>query len=469
MIPNRLAERYASREMTAIWSSEAKIRRERELWVAVLEAQRSLGVPIPLNAADAYRAVLDDIDLASIRKRELRTRHDLAARLEEFCALAGCEYVHLGLTSRDLTENVEQVQIRDSLRLLLHKSVAALSLLARRAEDFLPVVYAGRTHNVPAQAASMGRFFAVIGEELFWAVRRLEELLEAYPLRGLKGPVGTQKELLDLLDGDEAKVDALDAALAESLGFKARMEAVGQVYPRSLDFSVAAAVFELVAAPGSFATTLRLMAGAETVTEGFAEGQVGSSSMPHKMNARSCERICALIEVMRGHLSMVAGIAGRQWYEGDVSCSATRRVLFPDLFLSADGVYETLLATAGGMRVLEQSAAAELRRCLPAMSSSALLAAAVADGASRSEAYALVQSHSQAASEAARNGTDYDFARELGTEESFPLSVEEIRSAIQRAAVPGRASTQVKRFTRRIDELLVKYPQASEIKAGAVI
>ena len=469
MIPNRLAERYASSAMTAIWSPETKIRRERELWVTVLEAQRDLGVSIPSDAAASYRAVLDDIDLASIRKRELRARHDVGARLEEFCALAGCEYVHLGLTSRDLTENVEQAQIRDSLRLLLHKSVAALSLFARRAEDFRSVVYAGRTHNVPAQATSLGRFFAVVGEELLWAVRRLEELVKTYPLRGLKGPVGTQKELLDLFEGDEAKVDALDAALAESLGFERRLEATGQIYPRSLDFSVASTIFELVSAPGSFATTLRLMAGSETASEGFAEGQVGSSVMPHKMNARSCERICALLEVIRGHLSMAAGLSGRQWYEGDVSCSATRRMLFPDLFLAADGVYETLLVVAGEMRVFERSVAAELRRCLPAMSSSALLAAAVAAGAGRSEAYSLLQSHSQAVAEAARNGTDYDFAVELGTEECFPLSVEEIRAVIERAAVPGRVSAQVRRFASRVDELLAKYPQARKIKARAII
>ncbi len=454
--------------MVAIWTPEARIRREREFWIAVMEAQRELGAPIPQDAVSAYRSVIDEIDLSSIKRRELRTRHDVAARLEEFCSLAGCEFVHWGLTSRDLTENVEQAQIRDSLKLLFLKAVAALRLMAQRAQDFATITYVGRTHNVPAQATSAGRLFSVFGEELLWAVECLGKLIDDYPLRGLKGPVGVQRELLSLFDGDESRVEALEDSIAEFLGFSRRMSAVGQVYPRSLDFAVAAAVFGLLSGPASFATTLRLMSGTGLAGEGFAEGQVGSSAMPHKMNARSSERICALVEVLRGHVVMAAGLAGRQWYEGDVSCSSTRRVLFPDLFLASDGALETLLVVVDEMQFFEQAALEEMNRQLATIASSALLSASVSSGAARSAAHAAVQTHSLAAAAAARNGESYDLIQKLAADDALPLEAEAIRGVIEQAASGSQADSQILGFVRSVEYLVDKNPEACEIKVGAI-
>ncbi len=341
-LPNVLAVRYASAPMAEIWSSEHKIVLERRLWIAVMRAQQALGVDIPEEAISDYEAVVEKVDLASIEARERVTRHDVKARIEEFSALAGHEHAHAGMTSRDLTENVEQLQVRASLELIRDRMVAALSRLARRAAEHRTLVITGRSHNVPAQATTMGKRFANTGEELLQALRRIEELLERYPLRGIKGPVGTQQDMADLL-GEPAAVDQLEAAVAEHLGFAATLTNVGQVYPRSLDLDVVAALAQAVAAPSSLATTLRLMAGLELATEGFHPGQVGSSAMPHKMNSRSCERICGLAVVVRGHLSMVAELAGDQWNEGDVSCSVVRRVALPDAFLATDGLFETFL------------------------------------------------------------------------------------------------------------------------------
>ena len=209
MIPNVLATRYASPALRDLWSPEAKVVLERELWLAVLEAQRELGVDVPAGAVDAYRAVLRQVDLASIAARERVTRHDVKARIEEFCALAGHEQVHKGMTSRDLTENVEQLQVRRSLELVRDKCVAALVRLAALAAEHAPVVMAGRSHNVAAQATTLGKRFATAGEELLQATRRLQELIDRYPLRGIRGPVGTQQDMLDLLGGPDA-VDALE-------------------------------------------------------------------------------------------------------------------------------------------------------------------------------------------------------------------------------------------------------------------
>ncbi|HEU4912062.1 MAG TPA: adenylosuccinate lyase, partial [Actinomycetes bacterium] len=332
MVPDVLAVRYASPEMAQVWSPEHKVVLERRLWLAVLTAQRDLGVDVPDGVVEAYEKVVDTVDLESIRRREAVTRHDVKARIEEFSALAGHEHVHKGMTSRDLTENVEQLQVRTSLLLVRDRAVAALARLARLSAEHDGTVMAGRSHNVAAQATTLGKRFASAAEELLLAVERLEELIERYPLRGVKGPVGTAQDQLDLLGGDAGKLAELEQRVAEHLGFTRTMTSVGQVYPRSLDFDVVSALVQVAAGPSSLATTIRLMAGQELVTEGFRAGQVGSSAMPHKMNTRSCERVNGLAVVLRGYLSMVGELAGDQWNEGDVACSVVRRVALPDAF-----------------------------------------------------------------------------------------------------------------------------------------
>src|SRR5512132_194216 len=202
--------------MVELWSPERKVRLERELWVAVMSAQRDLGVDIPAEAIADYRAVIDAVDLEAIEARERVTRHDVKARLEGFSALAGHEVAHMGMTSRDLTENVEQLQIRRALELVRDRTVTALVRLAERAAEHATLVMAGRSHNVAAQATTLGKRFANAGEELLVAYRRLDELLARYPLRGIKGPVGTQQDQLDLL-GDPEGVDRLEQAVLAHL------------------------------------------------------------------------------------------------------------------------------------------------------------------------------------------------------------------------------------------------------------
>ncbi|MCB1038831.1 MAG: adenylosuccinate lyase, partial [Acidimicrobiales bacterium] len=236
----------------------------------------------------------------------------------------------------------EQLQVRDALVLVRGRMVATLARLAERAAEHATTVITGRSHNVPAQATTLGKRFANAGQELLVALRRIDELLERYPLRGIKGPVGTQQDMLDLL-GTPERVALLEEAVRRHLGFAGTLHNVGQIYPRSLDLEVVSALVQAAAGPASLATTLRLMAGQELVTEGFKPGQVGSSAMPHKMNARSCERVCGFNAILGGHLTMVAALSGGQWNEGDVSDSVVRRVALPDAFFAIDGMFETFL------------------------------------------------------------------------------------------------------------------------------
>jgi adenylosuccinate lyase len=253
---------------------------------------------------------------------------------------------------------------------------------------------AGRSHNVAAQTTTLGKRFATAADELLVALGRLDDLAARYPLRGIKGPVGTAQDMLDLLKGDAAKLADLEQRVAEHLGFDNVLTSVGQVYPRSLDFDVLSALVQVAAAPSSLAKTIRLMAGHELVTEGFKPGQVGSSAMPHKMNTRSAERINGFAVILRGYASMAGELAGDQWNEGDVSCSVVRRVALPDAFFALDGLLETTLTVLDEFGAFPAVIARELDRYLPFLATTKVLMAAVRAGMGREQAHEAIKEHS---------------------------------------------------------------------------
>ena len=459
---NVLAERYASAAMRAIWAPEGKIVLERRLWLAVLDAQARLGVDVPDGVIAAYEAVIDRVDLDSIAAREAVTRHEVKARIEEFCALAGHEHIHRGMTSRDLTENVEQLQIRDALVLVRDRLVAVLARLVGLAAAHGELVMVARTHNVAAQATTLGKRFADVAEETMIGLERIEELLARYPLRGIKGPVGTRLDQLDLL-GDADAVDSLEREVAAHLGFNRVLDSVGQVYPRSLDLDVVAALVQAVSGPSSAATTIRLMAGHELVTEGFRPGQVGSSAMPHKMNARSTERIGSLRVVLDGYLTMAAGLAGRQWNEGDVSCSAVRRVMLPDAFLATDGLLQTALAVFEELGVFPAVIDAELRRDLPFLATTRMLTASVDAGLGREEAHELIKEHAVAAALARRDRSGgADLVDRVADDPRLPLDRPAIEALLARPAdFTGTAGAQIDRVIERAEKVVARHPEAA--------
>jgi adenylosuccinate lyase len=463
VIANVLASRYASDAMVAVWSTERKITLERELWLIVLETQQDLGLVVPDGVIADYRSVVEKVDVAAIDERERVTRHDVKARIEEFNALAGHEHVHKGMTSRDLTENVEQLQVREGLVVIRDRCVTALARLAELAAEHRDQPITGRTHNVPAQALTLGKRFADAGEELLQSFRRVEELLDRYPLRGLKGPVGTQADQLDLLDRSDA-VDEVERRVAEHLGFASTLTNVGQVYPRSLDLDVVSALAQVASGPSSLALTLRLMAGQELATEGFAEGQVGSSAMPHKMNSRSCERINGLMAIVRGHVTMAAGLAGDQWNEGDVSCSVVRRVVLPDSFLAVDGLFETFLTVLDDLGAYPAVIERELERYLPFLATTKVLMAAVRAGVGREAAHEVIKDHAVAAALAMREqgAAGNDLIDRLAADPRLPLGREALEGVLDEPlAFTGRARDQVDAFCAQVAAVLERHPSAA--------
>lgn len=470
-IPNVLANRYASEAITSIWSLENKILLERELWIAVMKAQQELGLDIPQEAIHSYEQVKKQINIDSINKRELKTRHDVKARIEEFCDLAGHEYIHQGMTSRDLTENVEQLQVFKSLQIILNKANAALFKFAQKARTYQSLPITARTHNVPAQLSSLGKRFAMWGEELLRATKHLHQLISEYPIRGIKGAVGTQSDMLHLFNGDTSKVKALEERINAYLKVPHCFTATGQVYPRNLDFEVVSIFNQLASPSANFCKTLRLMAGHNLAHEGFAKGQTGSSAMPHKINCRSCERLQGFHTLIKGYLTMAAQLSGDEWNEGDVSCSIVRRVVLPDSFFAIDGLFESLLNILNQLQIHPAAIEQENKRQVPFMLTSVFMLEATRQGLGRETAHKIVKEHAMAAAQALlENPSENTLLQRLEQDKQLNFTQEHLDTLMaQHQFSIGNAEAQVQAFCSQVEAWLSQFPTASKYEPSAML
>jgi adenylosuccinate lyase len=446
VIPNVLANRYATKEMVAIFDPINKIIAERKFWITILRLQKAGGLSITDSEIASYEKVIEKVDLASIEKRERANRHDVKARIEEFNSLAGIEKIHIGLTSRDLTENIELIAIRNGLNLVRKRTSETLFLLEKSITKYEKTYMVGRSHNVAAQVTTLGKRFATCAQELLFSLTSLEELIARLPLRGLKGPVGTGQDQIATL-GSIKDLNKLEEKLAKEYGFENTLSSVGQIYPRSIDFEVVAKLLQIASAPASMATTIRLMSGFGLVSEGFKSGQVGSSAMPHKMNARSSERINGMMVLLRGYATMAADLAGDQWNEGDVSCSVVRRVVIPDAFYTIDGLLHTFMTVLTEFGIYEENINKELAEQLPFLATSQILTELVKKGMGREVAHELIKKH-------ATTTTASNFFNALASEKDFPLSINELNNLIKDpAAFAGSALEQSQEVVDEIKQI----------------
>ncbi len=457
-----LADRYASSAMKQIWSPQAKILAERSLWIAVMKAQAQLGFEIPASAIADYEKVKEQIDLASIDTREKELRHDVKARIEEFNALAGHQYIHIAMTSRDLTENIEAFQIISALKLVQSKTITVLERLAEKTAEYKALPMVGRSHNVPAQVTTLGKRFATVAEELLFAHSRLENLINTFPIRGLKGPVGTAQDSQDVMGENYKK---LEETITKSLGFTKTLDSTGQIYPRSFDYDVITTLVQLSAAPANLATAIRLMAGHDLVSEGFKAGQVGSSAMPHKMNTRSCERINGFAAILKGYATMIGGISGAQWNEGDVSDSVVRRVAIADAFYAIDGMLETTLTVLKEFGVFPANIEKELQAQIPFLATTKILIAAVKNGMGREDAHEVIKEISTAVANKQRQGESASLIDSLAADNRLPLSQSDLLSLIsQPLDFAGLAQEQCDAVIAKVMAITGSHPSALSYK-----
>jgi adenylosuccinate lyase len=452
--------------MKEIWSAESKITAERNLWIAVMKAQAALGFDIPASAIADYEKVKNQIDLASIDKREKELRHDVKARIEEFNALAGHQYIHIAMTSRDLTENIEAFQIISALKLVQSKTVAVLARLGEKTAEYKALPMVGRSHNVPAQITTLGKRFATVAEELLFAYSRLENLIENFPIRGLKGPVGTAQDSHDIMGANYKK---LEETITESLGFTNTLDSTGQIYPRSIDYDVITTLVQLSAAPSNLATAIRLMAGHDLVSEGFKSGQVGSSAMPHKMNTRSCERINGFAAILKGYATMMGEISGSQWNEGDVSDSVVRRVAIADAFYAIDGALETTLTVLKEFGIFPAIIEKEIQTHLPFLATTKILMAAVKNGMGREDAHEAIKEISIATSNEIREGKTTSLIQTIAADSRIPLTQDELEKLIASPIeFTGLAQEQCDAVIAKITRITKSHPEAAAYQPGAI-
>jgi len=462
--PDIMATRYASAKMVNLWHETNIIIQRRRLWIAILKAQMEQGmIHITPEAIANYEAMIYKIDLESIKKRELIIRQDVVAQIKEFNHLAGHELIHTGFTSRDITDNVEQMMIRDSLAIVRDCTVAVLQRLGSSALKYSEIDICGRSHLMVGQTTTEGKRFTNLAQEMLIAYDHLIYVMSSYPLRGIKGAMGTQQDLLALLGNDPEKVAKFEESICRHLSFSRVMDSVGQVYPRSLDFEVVSALFQLASAASNFAKMVRLMAGLDLGHEGFKEGRTGSSAMPHKMNSSTSERINGLLGVLRGYLAMIESLVGDQWFEGDVSCSVVRRVALPGAFFAIDGIFESTLTVLDEMELYPEMISFELEQYLPFLSTTRLLIEMVKKGIGRETAHDMIKKHAVAGLKAKRSGQPNSFIEGLLSEPNFPLDPQLVKEIISKPN-HGLADKHVEKIVARILQITSQHPKAATYK-----
>ena len=462
---NPLTDRYASAEMSRIFSPAYKFPTWRRLWLALAESERELGLAIPAAAIEDMRAHLDDIDLARAEEIERRVRHDVMAHVRHFgeVAPAAKGVIHLGATSAYVTDNTELLQHRDALRLVRRRLLACIVELARFARRWRDLPTLGFTHFQPAQPTTVGKRATLWIQDLLLDLEEVEHRLATLRFRGVRGTTGTEASFMELFDGDERKVRRLNELISEKLGFERLFGVTGQTYPRKTDYAFLSTLAGIAASTSKFGYDLRLLAHLREVEEPFESEQIGSSAMAYKRNPMRAERIDALARHVITLSLDPAFTAATQWLERSLDDSANRRVAVPEAYLGTDAILILVHNIAGGLVVNPEIAQKHLLDELPFMVTEAILMHAVQRGGDRQALHERIRQHSMAAAARLKAGESNDLVERIVGDGAFPLSRAEIEQTLDPARHVGRSPAQVDEFlAAQVDPVLAVY--AAEIR-----
>jgi len=457
---NPLITRYASREMSSLWSERRKFTTWRQLWVVLAEAERELGLPITDAQLAELRQHVEDIDFDAARAHEQRLRHDVMAHVHTYgdaCPNARA-IIHLGATSCYVTDNTDLILFREALGLVRKRLVAVIDSLARFAERHRDLPCLGYTHFQPAQPTTVGKRACLWAYDLVLDLEELEHRLELLRARSTKGTTGTQASFLKLFDGDHAKVQQLEQLVAAKLGFASSYAVTGQTYSRKIDAQVLDLLSGIAQSAHKAATDLRLLAHRKELEEPFEQDQIGSSAMAYKRNPMRCERICALARFVISLQSSSAHTLATQWLERTLDDSANRRLVLPQAFLAVDAILTLYQNVASGLVVYPRVIARNLAEELPFMATENILMSAVAAGGDRQELHERIRQHSQAAAEVVKQaGQPNDLLERLAADEAFRHL--DVAAALHPSQFIGRAPEQVDEFLATIiTPLRQRYP-----------
>jgi adenylosuccinate lyase len=464
---NPLTGRYASREMSALWSEQRKFSTWRRLWVALAEAERELGLPITDAQIVELAREVDNIDFAAARAYEKKLRHDVMAHVHAYgdvCPTAR-PIIHLGATSCYVTDNTDLILIREGLEMTARRLAAVIDALGRFAAEYRSLPCLGFTHLQPAQPTTVGKRACLWAYDLALDLAEIEHRLSTLRARSVKGTTGTQASFLALFDGDHAKVRRLEQLVAEKLGFAQSFAVTGQTYTRKVDAQVVDCLSGISQSAHKLATDLRLLASRKEVEEPFEADQIGSSAMAYKRNPMRSERVCALGRFVISLQSSAANTVAVQWMERTLDDSANRRLVIPQAFLATDAILILLQNITAGLVVYPQVIAKNLREELPFMATENLLMAAVQAGGDRQELHETIRRHSQDAARAVKQeGRDNDLLARLAADPSFRKV--DVLGTLEPSQFVGRAPEQVDEFLAEIvDPIRQRYASTAALQA----
>lgn len=463
-----LIERYASEEMIELFSPRRRCLIYRDLWIALAEAQRELGLPITEEQIEEMRRHREEIDFDLLAEKERELRHDVMAHIHVFgsqCPKAK-PIIHLGATSAFVTDNADLIQMRDGLSILKRRLLSVIAALRDFAIKYKETPILGYTHLQPAQPTTLGKRACLWLQDFVMDYRELRSRIEGLKFRGVKGTTGTQDSFLKLFDGDERKVEELDRLVTRKMGFQESFTVTGQTYPRKVDAQIASTLAGIAASAHKFSNDVRLLQHMREVEEPFEERQVGSSAMPYKRNPVRSERIAALSRYLITLAQNAYLTAANQWLERTLDDSANRRIVIPEMFLTADAILILCLNVARGLRVYPQVIRRHIERELPFMATESILMESVKRGGDRQELHERLRKHSMEAAMRMREGKEGDLLERIASDEAFPLSREEIEGILRPEAFVGRAPSQVERFIKEeVDPILRENEELIEREA----
>ncbi len=444
-----LGERYASREMQAIFAPAHRFGTWRRLWLALAESQHDLGLPIPDQALEQMRQTLDDIDLDKAAEYERRFRHDVMAHVHLFGGVAPAAkgIIHLGATSAFIGDNTDLIQHREALTLIRDRIVRCVSHLAGFASTYKDLPTLGYTHFQPAQPTTVGKRATLWIQDLVLDLEEVEFRLEKLRFRGVKGTTGTQASFLELFEGDAGKVDELDQGVAQRMGFTERFGVTGQTYTRKLDAQVLGCLAGVAASASKMGNDLRLLANLREVEEPFESEQIGSSAMPYKRNPMRAERICGMARHVIALSQDPQYTTATQWLERTLDDSANRRLSIPDSFLALDGILVLVENIASGLVVNSGVIRRNLEVHLPFMASETILMHASAAGGDRQELHERIRQHSMEAAGRMKNeDAEADLLERIADDDAFGMTMADLQEIADPSRFVGRAPEQVDRF-----------------------
>jgi adenylosuccinate lyase len=446
---NPLVERYASAEMSRIFSPAYKFSTWRRLWLALAEAEAELGLSIPAEALTQMRANLETIDLRRADELERRFRHDVMAHVHHFGEVAPAAHgvIHLGATSAYVTDNSELLQHRDALQLVRRRLLACIRALASFAREHRDLPTLGFTHFQPAQPTTVGKRATLWLQDFVLDVEEIDHRLATLRFRGVRGTTGTEASFLELFDGDHAKVEELNRRVAQKMGFQRLYGVTGQTYTRKSDYAFLASLAGIAASASKFAHDIRLLQHLKEVEEPFEPEQIGSSAMAYKRNPMRSERITALARHVITLSLNPAFTAATQWLERTLDDSANRRIAIPEAYLGTDAVLLLAHNISAGLIVRRAVIRQHLEAELPFMATEAVLMRAVRNGRDRQAVHERIRQHAVAAGERVKeDGADNDLLERMRNDPEIGLSAQELRETMDPARHIGRAPQQVDAF-----------------------